>query len=92
MCEHEGVRGVELEVRDKGCGIRPEDLGHIFEPFFTTKPPGRGTGLGLAMTQRFLREYRGSINVESEPGRGTKVLMWLPAAPEEAVSRLEGGA
>ncbi|WP_437757243.1 ATP-binding protein [Sorangium sp. So ce1389] len=77
------VHGVEIGVRDTGCGIRAEDLSRIFEPFFTTKPPGQGTGLGLSLTHRFIKEHHGSIRVESEPGEGTMVRMWLPAMEAE---------
>ncbi|XYH99635.1 ATP-binding protein [Sorangium sp. So ce1128] len=77
------VHGVEIGVRDTGCGIRAEDLSRIFEPFFTTKPPGQGTGLGLSLTHRFIKEHHGSIRVESEPGEGTMVRMWLPAIEAE---------
>ncbi|WP_437308294.1 ATP-binding protein [Sorangium sp. So ce388] len=77
------VHGVEIGVRDTGCGIRAEDLSRIFEPFFTTKPPGQGTGLGLSLTHRFIKELNGSIRVESEPGEGTTVRMWLPAMAAE---------
>lgn len=73
------VHGVEIDVRDTGCGIRAEDLSRIFEPFFTTKPPGQGTGLGLSLTRRFVTEHQGSIRVESQPGAGTTVRLWLPA-------------
>lgn len=73
------VKGVAIDVRDTGCGIRAEDLNRVFEPFFTTKPPGQGTGLGLALTQRFVNESSGSIRIESELGKGTLVRMWLPA-------------
>ncbi|XXX78504.1 ATP-binding protein [Sorangium sp. So ce134] len=73
------VHGVEIDVRDTGCGIRSEDLSRIFEPFFTTKPPGQGTGLGLSLTHRFIEEHRGSIRIESALGQGTTVRMWLPA-------------
>ncbi|WP_438018320.1 ATP-binding protein [Sorangium sp. So ce315] len=73
------VHGVEIDVRDAGCGIRAEDLSRIFEPFFTTKPPGQGTGLGLSLTRRFVTEHQGSIRVESQPGEGTTVRLWLPA-------------
>ncbi|MDI1448406.1 ATP-binding protein [Polyangium sp. 6x1] len=72
--------GVEIEVRDTGCGIAPEDLGRIFDPFFTTKPPGQGTGLGLPLTQRFVMDHGGRIHVTSELGVGTTVRMSLPAA------------
>ncbi|AGP34054.1 ATP-binding protein [Sorangium cellulosum] len=73
------VHGVEIDVRDTGCGIRAEDLSRIFEPFFTTKPPGQGTGLGLSLTHRFVQEHQGSIRIESALGEGTTVRMWLPA-------------
>ncbi|WP_437291668.1 ATP-binding protein [Sorangium sp. So ce406] len=74
------IEGVQFEVHDTGCGIRAEDLERLFEPFFTTKPPGRGTGLGLALTQRFIQGNGGNIRVESELGAGTTVRMWLPAS------------
>ncbi|WP_437600797.1 ATP-binding protein [Sorangium sp. So ce590] len=77
------IHGVEIDVRDTGCGIRAEDLGRIFEPFFTTKPPGQGTGLGLALTHRFIEEHQGSIRIESAIGQGTTVRMWLPALQAE---------
>ncbi|WP_437976492.1 ATP-binding protein [Sorangium sp. So ce295] len=54
------VHGVEIAVRDAGCGIRAEDLGRIFEPFFTTMPPGQGTGLGLSLMHRFIEEHHSS--------------------------------
>ncbi|WP_437279838.1 ATP-binding protein [Sorangium sp. So ce375] len=73
------IHGVEIDVHDRGCGIRAEDLSRIFEPFFTTKPPGQGTGLGLSLTHRFIEEHQGSIRIESELGEGTTVRMWLPA-------------
>jgi signal transduction histidine kinase len=79
------IAGVEIEVRDTGCGIDAEHLGRVFEPFFTTKPPGRGTGLGLSLTRRFFEDHRGDIRIESERGVGTTVFMWLPA-------RAEGGS
>jgi signal transduction histidine kinase len=56
-------------------------LPHVIEPFFTTKPPGEGTGLGLSMTWRFLDSHGGSLKIDSTPGRGTAVRMWLPSVP-----------
>jgi signal transduction histidine kinase len=76
----DGGQGVRIEVSDEGSGITPQDLPHIFDPFFTTKPPGQGTGLGLAMTRRFIDEHGGSIRAESKSNEGTTVMMWLPAA------------
>lgn len=77
----EGTQGVEVGVSDSGPGIPLELVPHVIEPFFTTKPPGEGTGLGLALTHRFLDAHGGMLNIESELGRGTMVRLWLPAAP-----------
>ncbi|BDG08811.1 two-component system sensor histidine kinase NtrB [Anaeromyxobacter paludicola] len=73
--------GVELTVRDTGSGMPPEVQARIFDPFFTTKPVGVGTGLGLFICQRIVAELRGSISVESEPGRGTTFRVVFPEAP-----------
>ncbi len=68
-----------IEVTDNGVGIAPENLGRIFEPFFTTKPVGQGTGLGLPICARLVREQRGTIAVSSQPGSGTTFTIRLPA-------------
>ena len=74
--------GVLVEIGDNGAGI-PKDLQRrIFEPFFTTKPVGEGTGLGLDIVQRIVRDHQGSLRVESEPGRTVmQVRLPLPAGP-----------
>ena len=64
-----------IRVVDTGVGIPAEDLEHLFEPFFTKKT--RGTGLGLANVKRILEEHGGKVEIESTPGEGTTVSMWL---------------
>jgi signal transduction histidine kinase len=67
-----------VEVADTGSGIAPDNLKRIFEPFFTTKPVGKGTGLGLSLSYSIVQKHGGSIEVESEPGRGTTFRVILP--------------
>jgi signal transduction histidine kinase len=70
-----------VEVRDTGCGIKPEHQGRIFEPFFTTKAAGEGTGLGLSICHTIVRALGGDIALESLPGRGTTFRVLLPPSP-----------
>ena len=70
---------VAISVEDNGCGMSTETLSRIFEPFFTTKT--EGTGLGLAVVQSIARSHGGRIEVDSVPGRGTKVTVLLPLLP-----------
>jgi signal transduction histidine kinase len=72
------ARGMVVEVRDTGEGIAPEARPRLFEPFFTTKPAGVGTGLGLSICQSVVLEHRGSIEVESDPGKGSLFRVVLP--------------
>jgi two-component sensor histidine kinase len=67
-----------VEVVDNGSGIPRDLLRYVTQPLFTTKPKGQGSGLGLAMVQRFARHNRGALHIDSEEGRGTKVMVWLP--------------
>jgi len=71
-------RYLRLAVSDTGVGISADDLPRVAEPFFTTKPRGQGTGLGLAMAKDFAEQSGGALEIESEPGRGTTVTLWLP--------------
>jgi hemerythrin-like metal-binding protein/PAS domain S-box-containing protein len=71
---------IEITIGDNGCGIPLNIQQKVFEPFFTTKPPGKGTGLGLAMVFGFAKRFNGSINVYSEVGLGTTFKLYLPKA------------
>ncbi|HLO66718.1 MAG TPA: PAS domain S-box protein [Holophaga sp.] len=70
---------VELAVEDTGEGMPPEVLKRALEPFYTTKPKGKGTGLGLSQVHNTVRAHGGHLHLESEPGRGTRVVLDLPA-------------
>jgi signal transduction histidine kinase/ActR/RegA family two-component response regulator len=78
---------VTLSVSDDGCGMTPEILARVFEPFFTTKPVGKGTGLGLSQIFGFVRQCGGEIRIESTPGQGSSVHLYLPRSirAEDAV-------
>ncbi len=77
----------EIEISDTGCGIDPAILDRIFDPFFTTKPVGIGTGLGLAICHGIVTGLGGEIHVRSAPGRGTTVVVTLPAVRGEIAER-----
>lgn len=67
-----------LSVSDNGTGMSAEVQARAFDPFFTTKPPGQGTGLGLSMAYGFVRQSGGQVRIQSEPGQGTAVHLYLP--------------
>jgi len=73
---------IEIDVSDTGVGIPKEIISKIFDPFFTTKPAGKGTGLGLSGVYRTVRDHKGSVSVNSEPGTGTIFKIFLPQSYE----------
>lgn len=75
MCPGKHVR---LEIKDNGHGMDKVTLERIFDPFFTTKPVGKGTGMGLSMVHGIVKRHKGIVTIESEPGQGTTVRVYLP--------------
>jgi len=76
----DGEAEVAVAVVDDGSGIPQEDRERVFEPFFTTKPEGKGSGLGLSVCDGLVRAHGGSLEVDGEPGSGTRMVVRLPAA------------
>ncbi|MBF6570599.1 MAG: hypothetical protein IVW54_17165 [Candidatus Binataceae bacterium] len=74
---------VKILFEDSGSGVAVRDRAHIFDPFFTTKEPGKGTGMGLAVSQSIVRDHGGEIDFDAAPGR-TQFAVTLPFAPESA--------
>lgn len=70
---------IGVDITDTGSGMEPSVVKAAFDAFFTTKPPGRGTGLGLAMVKCFVDGHRGLAEIISAPGQGTTVRIYLPA-------------
>ena len=73
------LQAVRIEITDNGVGIPADVQSRIFEPFFTTKPRGAGTGLGLAVSRRIIKEHEGNFSFVSTPGEGTTFIIELPA-------------
>ena len=80
----EGERAVEIAVRDSGPGIPASDIPRVFDPFFTTKSPGRGTGLGLAVSARLVEGMGGSMEAVAGEGEGATFRVILPVGEERA--------
>lgn len=84
-----GAQVLQIQIEDTGVGIKPENVAHLFVPFFTTKR--NGTGLGLVISHRIVLEHRGTIQVRSEPGKGSGFSLSLPvkaaekSLPEEVI-------
>ncbi|MGE6531005.1 PAS domain S-box protein [Pseudomonas sp. NPDC077382] len=83
---------VVITVADTGVGMSKEVVAQAFDPFFTTKPLGMGTGLGLSMVYGFTRQSGGQVSIDSEPGTGTRVSLFLPSLGTSApTARLDSG-
>jgi signal transduction histidine kinase len=75
------LMGIQVEIEDKGCGIAQENIERVFDPFFTTKYKSivrGGTGLGLSVAQRIMEDHRGTIELVSTVGKGTRALINIP--------------
>lgn len=77
-CFHPDKQSVEIFIRDTGSGIHKNDLRKVFDPFFTTRKDGKGTGLGLSISYGIVKMHDGSIEVDSEVGKGTMFRIFLP--------------
>lgn len=77
---------VVVNFSDTGSGIDKESLQHIFEPFFTTKPRGKGTGLGLALVYQIVKAHNAYIDLQSTPGKGTKISLYFPTSGDHSIS------
>ena len=75
--------GLFVEISNNGASIPDDVLPRIFDPFFTTKPRDEGTGLGLSISHGIIRDHRGTLAVESEPGQGTELIITLPPVARE---------
>lgn len=79
-----------VSIEDTGVGMDKERMDHMFDPFYSTKNTGKGTGLGLSVVYGIVKQHGGWINVSSEPGKGTSVRVFVPAAPGEAAPETSG--
>jgi two-component system, NtrC family, sensor histidine kinase HydH len=86
--ERRMVPGIEVEFADDGAGMEPEVRKMVFTPFFTTKESGHG--IGLAVVHRIVRDHLGKVDVESDPGKGTRFRLWFPLLAKDG-SRARAG-
>ena len=82
---------VAISVTDTGCGMSEEVKERAFEPFFTTKDTGRGTGLGLSTVYGFVKQSRGAVTIDSTPGIGTGITMYIPQPRPDTASLVTSG-
>jgi len=82
---------IEFEVSDTGCGMDAETRARVFQPFFTTKKPGIGNGLGLSTVSSIVQHNGGTIVLESEPEKGVRVIVRLPAQFPPQAAKEPGG-
>ena len=75
---------IQLEFEDNGCGMEEKVAHKVFDPFFTTKPVGQGTGLGMAISYKVIKNHKGNITISSQEGKGTKFTITLPIKMTDA--------
>jgi len=81
---------VSIRIRDTGIGMDEKTRQRAFEPFYTTKNPGQGTGLGLATVYGIVRQCNGEITIESKPGRGAQISLFIPAIGDVEIGTQDG--
>ena len=81
-----------LCISDTGSGISPAIRENIFDPYFTTKEQGKGSGLGLSVIHGIVKSYKGVIEVESEPGKGTRFNVFLPVTSKRDIKTAKTNA